>query len=100
MPEAAAIGLNCTAPQYAASLIRAMRAETEKPIVAYPNSGEDYDASDKTWHGAAQDFAMGAHQWYAAGARLIGGCCRTTPRDTAGVAAWAKKGGAAARTEE
>ena len=100
VPEAAVIGLNCTAPQYVASLIRAMRAETEKPIVAYPNSGEDYDASDKTWHGAAQDFAMGAHQWHAAGARLIGGCCRTTPRDIASVAAWAKGGAAAARAEK
>ena len=46
VPEAAAIGLNCTAPQYVEELIRAIRSETAKPIVVYPNSGEHYDTSD------------------------------------------------------
>ncbi len=90
VPEAAAVGVNCTAPQYVESLIRTIRAETDKPIVVYPNSGENYDASDKTWHGSAEDFAAGARRWRAAGARLIGGCCRTSPHDIAGIAAWAK----------
>lgn len=91
VPEAAAVGLNCTAPQYVEELIRAIRRETAKPIVVYPNSGESYDASDKTWHGAAEDFAAATRRWRAAGARIIGGCCRTTPRDIEGIAAWAKK---------
>lgn len=91
VPEAAAIGVNCTAPQYVEDLIRSIRRETEKPVVVYPNSGETYDASDKTWHGSAEDFAGGARAWRAAGARLIGGCCRTSPRDIAGIAAWAKE---------
>ena len=90
VPEAAAIGVNCTAPQYVENLIRTVRQETDKPIVVYPNSGERYDASDKTWHGATGDFGAIARRWRAAGARLIGGCCRTTPRDIAKVAAWAK----------
>ena len=83
-------GVNCTAPQYVEDLIRAIRRETDKPVVVYPNSGENYDASDKSWHGSAEDFAAGARRWRAAGARLIGGCCRTSPRDIAGIAAWAK----------
>ena len=90
VPEAAAIGLNCTAPQYVESLIGEIRRETTKPIVVYPNSGETYDASDKSWHGAAEDFGTIARRWRTAGARLIGGCCRTTPREIAEVAAWAK----------
>jgi len=90
VPEAAAVGVNCTAPQYVEDLIRAIRRETDKPVVVYPNSGENYDASDKSWHGSAEDFAAGARRWRAAGARLIGGCCRTSPRDIAGIAAWAK----------
>ena len=90
VPEAAAIGLNCTAPQYVEELIRAIRSETAKPIVVYPNSGEHYDTSDQSWHGAAENFGRAAHRWRSAGARLIGGCCRTTPREIAEIAAWAK----------
>ena len=90
VPEAAAIGLNCTAPQYVESLIGEIRRETTKPIVVYPNSGETYDASDKSWHGAAEDFGTIARRWRTAGARLIGGCCRTTPCEIADIAAWAK----------
>ena len=88
--ESAAIGLNCTAPQYVESLVGEIRRETTKPIVVYPNSGETYDASDKSWHGAAEDFGTIARCWLTAGARLIGGCCRTTPREIAEIAAWAK----------
>lgn len=90
VPEAAAIGLNCTAPQYVEELIRTIRQETAKPVVVYPNSGESYDASDKTWHGAAEDFGALARRWRSAGARLIGGCCRTSPREIAEISAWAK----------
>ena len=90
VPEAAAIGLNCTAPQYAEELIRAIRSETAKPIVVYPNSGEMYDVHERRWYGATADFGTEAQRWRAVGARLIGGCCRTTPREIADIAAWAK----------
>jgi homocysteine S-methyltransferase len=78
-----AIGVNCTAPEFVPSLLQRMRAQTDKPLLAYPNSGERYDAAAKRWHGhsTAQSFASQAHEWYEAGARLIGGCCRTTPAD-------------------
>mgnify|MGYP000849938534 FL=1 len=91
MPEAAAIGLNCTAPQYVEELICAIRHETAKPILVYPNSGEHYDTSDQSWHGTAEDFGTTAQRWYAAGAHLIGGCCRTSPRMIAEIAAWTKE---------
>ena len=81
----AAIGINCTAPRHVDSLVRIAAANTAKPIVAYPNSGETYDAAHAAWHGAAQPggeaLATAALRWSAAGARLIGGCCRTTPAD-------------------
>ncbi|MBQ1509732.1 MAG: homocysteine S-methyltransferase [Selenomonadaceae bacterium] len=79
--EVAAVGLNCTAPQYVVSLIQEIKAHTDKPVVVYPNSGETYDPASKTWQGAAVGFAERAEEWYRAGARLIGGCCRTKPRD-------------------
>ncbi|WP_341888830.1 homocysteine S-methyltransferase [Variovorax sp. YR752] len=85
----AAIGINCTAPQHIESLVRIARAHTARPIVVYPNAGEHYDAVTKTWHGAAHDggesLAGAAMHWADAGARLIGGCCRTTPADIAAI---------------
>jgi homocysteine S-methyltransferase len=81
--QIAAIGMNCTRPDHVSSLLRRMRDRTDKPLLAYPNSGERYDATAKTWHGHPhrQPFADQSGSWYDAGARLIGGCCRTTPDD-------------------
>jgi homocysteine S-methyltransferase len=81
--QIAAVGVNCTPPQFIAPLLRRMRGETDKPLLAYPNSGERYDASSKQWSGAAAPLGFGetARAWYAEGARLIGGCCRTGPAD-------------------
>jgi homocysteine S-methyltransferase len=81
--QIAAVGVNCTPPEYVGSLLRRMRRETDKPLIAYPNSGERYDATARTWFGSADDqpFAELSRSWFAAGARIIGGCCRTTPRD-------------------
>ena len=78
-----AVGVNCTPPQYLPSLLRRMRANTAKPLVAYPNSGEHYDAPSRRWLGDCGSirFAEQAQLWYAQGARLIGGCCRTGPAD-------------------
>lgn len=80
-PEVVAIGVNCTAPRHVASLLRAAAAVTTKPLLAYPNSGERYDASTRTWLGTASpdDWGRRGLEWRAAGARLIGGCCRTGP---------------------
>jgi homocysteine S-methyltransferase len=82
-PQIVAVGVNCTAPRYITSLLRRMRNETDKPLVIYPNSGECYEASTRQWSGApgAADLGGQARHWYAEGARLIGGCCRTGPDD-------------------
>lgn len=91
-PQVAAIGINCTAPQHLVSLIGEARNGTQKPIAVYPNSGEVYDAVTKTWHGTHEEgaFARASKAWYDAGARLIGGCCRTGPRDIAQIYGWVK----------
>jgi homocysteine S-methyltransferase len=56
---------------------------TLKPIVVYPNSGEQYDPSIKQWVESTgvsdTDFVSYVSEWRDAGAQLIGGCCRTTP---------------------
>ena len=81
VPQVAAIGINCTAPGHIPALIAALAPLTDKPIVVYPNSGEGYDAARQCWTGLASpvDFGLACRDWYAAGARLIGGCCRTRP---------------------
>lgn len=86
--QVAAIGVNCTAPKYVSSLIKEIKKVTEKPIVVYPNSGEEYDAKEKLWHGNASccSYAEYAKEWILEGAKLIGGCCRTTPKDIEAVA--------------
>ena len=86
----AAVGVNCTSPEYVADLLRHMRERTDKPLLAYPNSGERYEAITKRWSGsqAAAPFSEMARTWYQAGARLIGGCCRTTPDDIRAIGEW------------
>jgi homocysteine S-methyltransferase len=81
-----AVGINCTAPKFIAALIvEAKAAAPDKAIVVYPNSGEIYNAADNSWSGIACDFNtdFDAAGWYAAGAKLIGGCCRTGPANIA-----------------
>ena len=80
-PQVAAVGVNCTAPEFVTDLVKNTRGATTKPILAYPNSGEVYDATQKRWTGEAtcSGFANQARAWFLAGARVIGGCCRTSP---------------------
>jgi homocysteine S-methyltransferase len=91
-PRVVAIGVNCTAPQFVPSLVRELRAAmrqlravTSKPIVAYPNRGQQWDAARRAWSGPAStaDWATLARQWHNAGARWLGGCCGTTPAEIA-----------------
>lgn len=91
-PQIAAIGVNCTSPTYIPALIRAAKQVTQKPILVYPNSGEKYDAGRNDWDGnpVLDSFGEQARQWYDAGARLLGGCCRTTPEDIRVIASWAR----------
>ncbi len=75
-----AVGVNCTAPEFALELVERAATVTDKPIVVYPNGGEDWDPVGRRWVGAGAPMgAAAAERWIAAGARLVGGCCRVTP---------------------
>lgn len=77
-----ALGINCTAPQHALSLMREIRnAVPDKQVVVYPNSGEAYDAKSGEWQGYASPEAFGeaAAQWITEGVEFLGGCCRVGP---------------------
>jgi homocysteine S-methyltransferase len=93
-PRVVAVGVNCTAPRLIPELVRAIAGACAKPVVVYPNSGERYDGATGGWSGEADCAAFGAaaREWRAAGARLIGGCCRTGPEHIRELAAWARAG--------
>jgi homocysteine S-methyltransferase len=87
--QVVAVGVNCTAPEHIEELVGRIRAATAKPIIAYPNSGEGWDAAARRWVGRAGpdvDPAT-ARRWVDAGATLVGGCCRVTPERIARLAA-------------
>ena len=84
-PQILAVGVNCTPPEYITALLRVAQPLTSKPLLAYPNSGEGWDAERRCWTGSGHELGFGAlpRQWVQAGARLLGGCCRTGPGDVA-----------------
>lgn len=88
-PQVVGVGVNCTAPEYVGALLAAALPKVHKPLLAYPNSGEKWYAADNTWRGGGprDDMGAGARRWRAAGATLVGGCCRTTPEDIRRIAA-------------
>ncbi|GAA0182475.1 hypothetical protein LIER_30382 [Lithospermum erythrorhizon] len=83
------VGINCTPPRFIHNLILDVKKVTSKPIVIYPNSGENYDADRKEWVQNTgvpdEDFVSYVHNWCEAGAALVGGCCRTTPNTIRGI---------------
>jgi homocysteine S-methyltransferase len=72
-PQVVAIGVNCVPPHIVADCVTELRAGTTKP---------------RSWAGAPDGLSLAdlAPAWVAAGARWIGGCCRTGPADIAALA--------------
>jgi homocysteine S-methyltransferase len=83
IPEVVAVGVNCCAPEDVLPAI-GMASATGKPVIVYPNSGERWDG--RGWAGQSRFSAQLAAQWIAAGARIVGGCCRVGPADIADLA--------------
>ncbi len=77
----AGIGVNCTAPEFITPLLSAARAVTDLPLVAYPNSGEIFDPTRKSWRAGPSHSALpeAASEWLSLGISVIGGCCRVGP---------------------
>ena len=86
VPEIVAVGVNCCAPDDVLPAIGPAR-ETGKPVIVYPNSGERWDGARRAWVGPARFSPQLAVQWVAAGARVVGGCCRVRPAHIAELAA-------------
>ncbi|XP_062520670.1 uncharacterized protein LOC134195629 isoform X3 [Corticium candelabrum] len=78
-----AVGVNCTAPQHVESLLKSIsKCSAGRMLLAYPNSGEEW--IDSRWE-VQEDSSLALvnylQLWIQAGAKLIGGCCRTRPSD-------------------
>lgn len=89
LDQIVAVGVNCTPPRYISALLKTAAGATTKPLAAYPNSGEGWDAGRHEWLPAEEPCAIVDHvsEWRDLGARLIGGCCRTTPATIRAIAA-------------
>jgi homocysteine S-methyltransferase len=89
-----AIGVNCVASDTVSASLHHLSQITHIPLLCYPNSGEVWDASTKTWSAGAPGVGSQARSgtnsestrsrspvmlWIQNGARLVGGCCRTGP---------------------
>ncbi|MHA6798997.1 homocysteine S-methyltransferase [Bounagaea algeriensis] len=82
-----AVGMNCSDPGDVTDGVALAHRISGKPVIAYPNSGEGWDAVRGQWQGPARWDPASARTWYADGARLVGGCCRV---GSAGIAALAR----------
>lgn len=88
VPEAIGVGVNCCDPADVAHAAEVARRVTGKPVVVYPNSGETWDATTRTWRGSTSADAGQVTSWLAAGARMVGGCCQVGPSAIAELAAF------------
>ncbi len=82
-----AVGVNCSEAHHATTALRLLREETDLPLVVYPNSGEHWNAQQRSWNGQATSLESDVDEWVSLGARLVGGCCRVDVEEIAKIAA-------------
>jgi 5-methyltetrahydrofolate--homocysteine methyltransferase len=79
---ASAVGVNCGSldPLEVAQIVSEMAKATTLPVVAQPNAGKPvFMNGQTTFNLSPEDFAAGVRECFHAGARLLGGCCGTSP---------------------
>src|SRR3989449_9039704 len=78
---AGVIGVNCSVgPAGVLDAVERMVKATDRPISAVPNAGLPKDVGDRKIYLASPEYmASYARRMIEAGARIVGGCCGTTP---------------------
>ena len=79
------IGLNCSVgPQTILDAVESMRKVTSKKISAQPNAGMPREVGGRSMYMASPEYmATYAAHLVRAGAKIVGGCCGTTPEHIA-----------------
>ena len=79
--DADVIGLNCSVgPQAILEAIEKMATVTRKKLSAQPNAGMPRDVGGRSMYMASPEYmASYARHLIHAGAKIVGGCCGTTP---------------------
>jgi len=79
------IGLNCSVgPQIILDAIEKMAPVSRRKLSAQPNAGMPRDVSGRSMYMASPEYmATYAHHLVQAGAKIVGGCCGTTPEHIA-----------------
>ena len=88
-----AVGINCVKLELVEPALKNMKEITDKHLIVYPNSSAVYDPKSKTWSQPKTSATFGEliPNWYEAGARIIGGCCTTGPKEIKAVADFIKR---------
>lgn len=85
----AAFGANCgSGPEELPAILREMQSVApEATLIAKPNAGIPSIVAGKAVYSIREDaFVRCAHRWVQAGAKVVGGCCGTTPAYIAALA--------------
>lgn len=85
-PEIVATGVNCCAPGEVMPALESLRRSTSTHAIAYPNSGEEWDAKNRVWMGDADLPHDLVATWIDAGLAAVGGCCRVGPEHLGAIA--------------
>ncbi len=82
------IGLNCSVgPQTILEAIERMAAVTTRKLAAQPNAGMPREVGGRSMYMASPEYmATYARHLVQGGAKLVGGCCGTTPEHTRAMA--------------
>lgn len=89
-----AVGANCTiGPQSLLPVLRELAGNANLPLSAMPNAGFPKRVGDRTVYprSSPEYFSLFAQEAAALGARILGGCCGTTPEHIRAIADAVKK---------
>jgi len=80
-PNVVAVGLNCSiGPSVMLESLKLLRGITDKPIAIQPNAGLPQEVDGRKMYMCTSEYmAEYAKRFFEHGARIIGGCCGTTP---------------------
>jgi methionine synthase I (cobalamin-dependent)/5,10-methylenetetrahydrofolate reductase len=95
------IGVNCSVgPSAMLTVLERLREVTDKPLSVQPNAGPPHVLDGRTLYLCTPDYLEKfARRFVEAGARLLGGCCGTTPDHIRALAKAVKRGRATIRSK-